>query len=110
MMKQHKLTIQQLANLCNYAWEVDRELGFYMKDPIQFKERIAALPVAHMRVIMDSLTELIRSAHEIGLAEVELKADGTHPFLARLGSARTPTAAAVGVDERLPIPQELPPE
>jgi hypothetical protein len=99
------LTIQQLANLCMFGWEVEREFGFHM-EPTAFKEFVATMQLAQLRTVLESLSELLRTVREIGYAEVALQATGEHPFLAKLGGFLTPTAAAAGVEERLVVPPE----
>lgn len=99
----HRLTIQQLANLCNYSWEVERVFGFQISDPIRFKKYVTEASASELRSVLTSLQELFATINEIGLSEVELKADGEHPFLTKLTPAKTPTAAAIGADENLPV-------
>jgi hypothetical protein len=99
-MSKRVLTIQQLANLCNFAWEVERAFGFHMR-PETFKRYIEKVSPSDLARVLESLSELLRTAHEIGMAEFTLTASGEHPFLAKLGAFRTPTAAACGVDEHL---------
>ncbi len=102
-----RLTIQDLANLCNYTWEVERSFGFHM-NPLAFKRLIEKTPDSVLRSILESLSEVFRTVREIGCVEFELKAEGQHPFYAALGGFRTPTAHAAGVEEYInPLPTQI---
>jgi hypothetical protein len=104
---QNKLTIQNLSNLVNYSWEVERAFGFYL-EPERFKKCIEGYKPNELRAVLDSLAELFRTVHEIGSVSVELKVKGSHPFFTHLKSFQTPTAAALGIDENVVLPDENP--
>jgi hypothetical protein len=98
------MTIQQLANVINFSWEVERTLGFHIPDPVRFKEFVAKSTNTNLALGLEYLAELIKAIHEIADADIELKADGTHPFLTKIGAFRTPTAAVLGADENIIVP------
>lgn len=97
-----KLTMQQLANLCNYSWEVERDFGFHMS-PDAFKRYVERCDMSSLRTTLESLSELFRTVRDIGCAEIELSAH-TESDIPRavLFGKQTPTAAAAGVEEYAP--------
>lgn len=67
------LTIQTLSNLSSYSWELQRELGFHMQSPANFREYINQLSDKDMRNMMENLGLLFRTVEEIGQTPIEVK-------------------------------------
>ncbi len=92
-----KLTIQKLANLCNHMWELQRELGFHMQNPDEFRRYLTTRTNPELRVIMENLGLLFRAVEDVGASEVELTAAGCPSLFAPL--AQTQTSKAAGTKE-----------
>lgn len=71
------LTVQKLANICNHAWELQRELGFHMQGPTNFKKLIAEMPDAQLRNLMENMGLLFSEIRDLGAAPISLKSEGT---------------------------------
>jgi hypothetical protein len=96
-----KLTIQRLANVCMHSWETEREIGFHMT-PEVFKRWIAEMEPKQLKFMLENLGLLFREIREMGMSEIELKAEGHHSLFAPL--CKTQTAKAAGVDENIVTP------
>jgi hypothetical protein len=68
-----KITIQQLANLCNYSWDLQRDLGFHMQSPAAFRKYISEMSEAQLRQTMENLGLLFGVVRDIGATSVELR-------------------------------------
>ncbi len=66
------LTVQELANLCMYSWEIEREAAFHMS-PANFRQWVSELSDAELNVLLENLGLLFRTVRNIGDTKVELK-------------------------------------
>lgn len=76
-----KLTVQQLANLCMHAWEVEQLFGFTLKNRERFLELAQGLDANTLQHWLENLSLLLRTVSEIGCAEVEIKLEGKQPLI-----------------------------
>ena len=75
------LTVQQLANLCMYSWELQRELGFHMQDEGQFREFITQMPAIQLKMLIENLGLLFRTVREIGDTELSMAIKPYDPLM-----------------------------
>jgi hypothetical protein len=67
-----QLTVQKLANLCNHSWELQREVGFHLQSPKNFRDYLTGLSDKDLLPIMENLGLLMRTVEEIGGARIDL--------------------------------------
>jgi hypothetical protein len=93
------LTIQKLANLLMYSWEVQQVIGFHNKDPHDFKAFVQNAPPHDLKIFLENLGLLFRTAEEIGQSRVELTAQGQESLFAPL--ANTGSSVKAGSPEAI---------
>lgn len=101
-----RLTLRDINNVITLGWDVEKYMLHCLHDIHAFRKLVATASDEALHNFMDSLQCLLREAHNLGSAEIEIKVKGSDRFLARINSFRTPTAAALGVDENLVVPPE----